>query len=69
VVGHQRQVLVVFAPGDLIDADVDQPGEPVGIQHVDGDPLTDPAHCAPGDAGETADGGFVGLGGHSSFAV
>jgi hypothetical protein len=62
VVGHQRQVSVVFAPGDLVHPDVDQPGQPVGVQHVGGDPLTDRAHGAPGDPGEAADRGLVGLG-------
>ncbi|PQP17961.1 hypothetical protein C5613_33295 [Rhodococcus opacus] len=38
VVGHQGQILVVFAPGDLVDADVHQPGEPLRIKLVGGHP-------------------------------
>jgi hypothetical protein len=53
---------VVFAPGDLIDADVDQPAQPVRIEHVRGHPLADRADRAPRDADEAGDRGLVGLG-------
>ena len=53
---------MVLAPGDLIDADVDQPGQAVRIQFLVGDPLTHRADGAPGDAGERGHRGLVGLG-------
>lgn len=47
VVRDQRQVLVVLAPGDLIDADIDQPAKSVGVQFLGHDAGTHaPGRCA-----------------------
>jgi hypothetical protein len=62
MVGHQGQIPVVLAPGDLIDPEVDQPAQPARIEHVGRHALADRADGAPGDPGERADRGLVGLG-------
>ena len=62
MVRDQGQVLVVLAPGDLIDADVDQPGQSLRVQLLGGDPLAHRADGAPGDPRERGHGGLVGLG-------
>jgi len=59
VVGYQGQIPVVFAPGDLVDTDVDQPAQPVRVEHVDHDPLADRADGAPRNPGEAGDRSLV----------
>jgi hypothetical protein len=63
VVGDQGQVLVVPAPRNLVDPDVDQIREPVRVELVGDDPAADRADGAPGDPAEHRHGGLVGLGG------
>ena len=62
VVGHQGQIPVVLAPGDLVDTDVDQPAQPVPVEHVRRDPFADRADGAPRGPGEAGDRGLVSLG-------
>ena len=49
VVDDQREVLVLALPGDLVDPDVDQAVEPVGIDLLIADPLDDPPDRVPID--------------------
>nr|WP_244867168.1 hypothetical protein [Rhodococcus sp. B50] len=51
------------APGDLVDADVDQIRQPVRVELLGGDPGAHGADGAPGDSAEHRHGGLVTLGG------
>jgi len=55
VVADCGQIPVVRAPGDLIDPDLDHTLQPVGVEHILGDTLTDRQDGAPKDAGERPD--------------
>jgi hypothetical protein len=52
VVAAQGQVLVVCAPGDLINPDVHQPCQSVWVDHVERDAFAHRPDGAPGDPGE-----------------
>jgi len=62
VVDHDGQVVVTFLPRDLVDADVAQPVEPIGVHAVGHHPGDDRADGGPGDAQQPAHRGLVGLG-------
>jgi hypothetical protein len=63
MVGDQGQVVVALLPADLVDPDVDQAVQPVGVQLVGDDSLADPPDGVPVQAQEPGDRGLVGPGG------
>ncbi|MBW0010802.1 MAG: DUF4158 domain-containing protein [Pseudonocardiales bacterium] len=52
---HQRQVMMMSLPRDLIDPDLHQPGQPCRTQLIGGHPLRDRPHRTPGDPQELTD--------------
>ena len=60
VVGDQREVVVLALPADLVDPDVEQLVEPVGIELVVADAPDDPPDRAPVDPEQPLDRGLVG---------
>ncbi len=69
MVADQGQVLVVLAPRDLVNADLDQPGQPVRVQLLRGHPLTHRPDGAPGHPGERGHRGLVRPGGQPHHQV
>jgi hypothetical protein len=72
VVGDEGEVVVLALPGHLVDADVEQRGEPVGIELVGALPGDDPPDRVPVDAQQPADRRLVDAGGqpgHQTFEV
>jgi len=63
MVTDQGEVAVLLAPGDLVDADVEQVLEPVGVELVLGDALDDPPDGAPVDPHQPTDRALVRPGG------
>ena len=55
VVGDQGEVLVMLPPADLVDADVDQAVEAVGVQVVGDDAFADPPDGVPVHPGQPYD--------------
>jgi hypothetical protein len=63
VVGDQRQILVVFTPGNLVDPDVDEIREPVVVEPLGHDSRAHRPDRAPGHAAERRHRRLVTLGG------
>jgi len=59
VVGDQRQVAVALAPGDLVDAGLEQLLEPVRVEPAGGHPLADHPNGPPGDPDKPRHRGLV----------
>jgi hypothetical protein len=55
MIRHQRQIMVVLLPRNLIDSDIHQPRQPIRIQHIPRHPLADHPDRAPTDSSERAD--------------
>jgi hypothetical protein len=55
MVGNGRQVALTLAIADLIDADLDEPGEPALVEVVADDALDDPADGLPSDPEQRRD--------------
>ena len=60
VVGHEREVVVLALPADLVDPDVEQVVEPAGIELVVADALDDPPDRVPVDPQHPLDRRLVG---------
>jgi hypothetical protein len=60
VVGDQGQVAVAFAPGDLVDADLEELIEAIKVELVGADALDDPPDGGPVDAQHPLDRRLVG---------
>ena len=69
VVRDEREVLVVLAPGDLIDPDHDQPVEVVVVEFGGHDAFADPPDRVPVDPQEPRDRALVGAGGQERGGV
>jgi hypothetical protein len=61
-VRHEREVVMLLAPRDLVHADHEQPLETVRIEHVSDHAFADPSDRAPRDPQQLRDRGLVGPG-------
>ena len=61
VIADQRQVAVALSPRDLVDRDLKQIAEPVGVEQLAADALDDPPDRLPVDPRQPAGGRLVGL--------
>ena len=61
VVADERQVPMAFAPRDLVDRDLEQIAETVGVDQLVSDPLDNPADRLPIDPRQPTGRGLVGL--------
>jgi hypothetical protein len=62
VIADQRQVAVAPSPRDLVDRDLEQIAQPVGVDQLLADALDDPPDRLPVDPHQPAGRGLVGLG-------
>ena len=60
MVTDEGEVAVLLAPGHLVDADIEQLIQAVGVELVAGDALDDPPNGAPVDPHQPADRALVG---------
>jgi hypothetical protein len=63
MIGDQREVAVALAPGDLVNADLEQFVQAAVVEPVDHDPLADRPDRLPGDPDQPPDRGLVHPGG------
>ena len=63
VVGHEREVVVLALPADLIDPDLKQVLETVRVQFIGADPADDPPNGVPVDSHQPGDRRLVNFGG------